>query len=643
MRVNIHKICFMAVIAVLPFMHQLPVYADVQSMVKRLASPKQIERWAVEVEFWSVDSSAITDVLPMLKDADPKIRIAAAEALWHLRNRDAIVPLKDALSDTDPKVVTRIKEILNRFDPRHEPEHKTNRPEKLDSALFNTMIASNDEQKQMDAMGLIPAGTDPEVFDLAVQLIKHKNKRVASEAASILCRFTDGRSDPYLLYAWKHGNEYMPGIIEYPGAKKLALIMMKSTNPQRRIEASGILKDLQDPECMGVLKAALSDKSASVRQNAADGLGRFEDRSVIPILLKALKDPDEEVRNYATSSLGDLKSHEALTPVIELLNSKKTRELSKFFYIAALEQIADPKAVPALMKCLKSSEWNTKEMAISALAHFKVKKATPQICKALKDDEGLVRGEAARALGELGDPKTADYLLSALKDKDTNVRAAAMLSLARLKDKRAYAILIKMADECKPGIGLYAAAALGTYKDKRAYPHIIPYLTNTYSPSAYAISYSLVSLGDERAIKPLISAITRGWNVPHNDFECGCEQPDTGIAAKTIMELNTPEGNEFLLKCLEERNLPVVKGAYRFFINQGIEGSEETIITAMHIDSLYIAKMLINSGNSKLMEAGQKYLHTHHEDVYLPFDKTGCPKWGSKQPATMMEEDRYYL
>ena len=351
--------------------------------------------------------------------------------------------------------------------------------------------------------------------------------------------------------------------------KGLALTMMKSTNPARRIEASGILKDLEDPECMSVLKAAMSDKSANVRQNAAEGLGKFEDRSVIPILLKALKDPDEDVRNYAASSLGDLKAHEALVPIIELLNSKKTREDGKFYYIAALEQIGDPKAVPTLMKCLKSSEWNTKEMAISALAHFKVKKATPQICAALKDTDGLVRGEAARALGELGDPKTADCLLPALKDKDTNVRSAAMMALARLKDKRAYDILVKMADECKPGIGLYAAAALGTYKDKRAYPHIIPYLTNTYTPNACAISYSLASLGDNRAIKPLISAINRGWIIGHDSVICGCMLPDIGIAAETIMELNTPEGNDFLLKCLEEKNLPVIKGAIPIFHQPG--------------------------------------------------------------------------
>ena len=164
MRVNINKICFIAVIAVLPFMHLSPVYADVQSMVKQLASPKQIERWAVEVELWSVDSSAVTDVLPMLKDPDPKIRIAAAEALWHLRNRDAIDPLKEALSDTDPKVTARIKEILRNFDPPHQPEHKSNRPEKLDTALFNTMISSKDEQKQRDAMSMIPAGTDSRDF-----------------------------------------------------------------------------------------------------------------------------------------------------------------------------------------------------------------------------------------------------------------------------------------------------------------------------------------------------------------------------------------------------------------------------------------------------------------------------------------------
>ena len=53
----------------------------------------------------------------MLKDEDPKIRIACAQALGQIGSKEALEPLAKSLWDDDWNVRKVVEESLNRIDP----------------------------------------------------------------------------------------------------------------------------------------------------------------------------------------------------------------------------------------------------------------------------------------------------------------------------------------------------------------------------------------------------------------------------------------------------------------------------------------------------------------------------------------------
>jgi HEAT repeat protein len=61
--------------------------------------------------------SDITPFLTLLKDKDPKMRIAAAKSLGQIGNKEALKWLAKLLWDDDWKVKKEIENALNAIDP----------------------------------------------------------------------------------------------------------------------------------------------------------------------------------------------------------------------------------------------------------------------------------------------------------------------------------------------------------------------------------------------------------------------------------------------------------------------------------------------------------------------------------------------
>jgi HEAT repeat protein len=251
--------------------------------------------------------------------------------------------------------------------------------------------------------------------------------------------------------------------------------------------------------------------------------------------------------------------------------------------------------------------------------------------KALKDPDERVRSSAAQALGAIGDNRAYNALIVAVKDKDDLVRSAAIRSLGELGDTRAFDILAKMADNGeKPTDAVAAADALATMGDPRAYPHIVPLLYLSDPVMGASVASALARIGDKRAVRPLIGAIQKGWVVREGTLVCGCEEPFRDAAAEALMEMNDAEGNAFLLSALKQGDLAVVQGASRFFISQGVPGSEQTLLKVLN--STGMAEDFARCGNPVLSEAGKAWLYDH-PDVQGTYDDvpdTSPVQWGSK-------------
>ena len=113
----------------------------------------------------------------------------------------------------------------------------------------------------------------------------------------------------------------------------------------------------------------------------------------------------------------------------------------------------------------------------------------------------------AEALCKIGLP-AEDALISALKSTDKYTGQAAAVALATLGDRRAVEPLI---DALKTNLKTEAAEALATLADVRAVEPLIAALQNTRLAMEQVAAKALGKLGDARAVEPLIAALSHKY------------------------------------------------------------------------------------------------------------------------------------
>ncbi len=126
---------------------------------------------------------------------------------------------------------------------------------------------------------------------------------------------------------------------------------------------------------------------------------------------------------------------------------------------------------------LESKDVDTRGRVLGELIS-RGKRAVPALLKALKSESPSTRALAAEGLANIADPSTADALARAVKDSDGDVRARAAQALARIDDPRALDALIDTLDDA-PDL-LHAEYSLSAYTlagyGPRALPAVAPLL-----------------------------------------------------------------------------------------------------------------------------------------------------------------------
>ncbi|MUH01029.1 PBS lyase [Scytonema sp. UIC 10036] len=167
----------------------------------------------------------------------------------------------------------------------------------------------------------------------------------------------------------------------------------------------------------------------------------------IPELIAILEDEDaeEELRWYAARILGDLKSQDAIAPLMTLLQ-KSESEAIKEVTATALGQMGTV-AIATLTELLvqdnideNSSYQNsihgeeTRLLAVKALACIRQKEIIPPLLSVVRDPQVTIRVTAIEALSSFHDPRVPPVLLNALDDIAAPVRKEAVLGLGCRRD-----------------------------------------------------------------------------------------------------------------------------------------------------------------------------------------------------------------
>jgi HEAT repeat protein len=200
--------------------------------------------------------------------------------------------------------------------------------------------------------------------------------------------------------------------------------------------------------------------------------GQQSPQSEIEQLTSELKSSDEEKRREATLMLAALETPAAIPALTSALNDPSERV--RAHAIAGLSRLSDPSLVSVIAARLAQDKKPfVRKAAAYALGKFGSPEGTAALVAALKDKDIEVRGAAAVALGEYADQAAVVPLTGALSDKSEFVRAhsARALGVNGRAAQQAVPLLIKLlASDKDQHVKRMVATALGRIGERAALP-----------------------------------------------------------------------------------------------------------------------------------------------------------------------------
>ena len=307
-----------------------------------------------------------------------------------------------------------------------------------------------------------------------------------------------------------------------PTALDHALLALKDEDPDSRIKAIHKLALLPDERVVEPLINALRDESYRVVDAARDALSRIP--AAASSLVRALKDARWTVRRAAAEALKSSADDQAVGPLIEALQDSEWNVRNAA--VEALTPLADPRAVEPLLALLKNDNAVIKTSAANALGQLRDPRTIAPLIKASSDENMCLRIAACEGLGKLSDSQAVEPLMLLLKDKHILVQAAAVRALGELGDPRAAQPIIDRMYWCSnkelSEAVIFALTRLGT-------EHVLsPLLSLMKSPTLDVtvrkhLPIILGQLGDERAIEPLVKALS-DWRFSYPSCAAPCAE-----------------------------------------------------------------------------------------------------------------------
>jgi len=367
---------------------------------------------------------------------------------------------------------------------------------------------------------------------------------------------------------------------------------LQSFDSSLREQAAQALGRTGDSRAVRHLVAALKDDDSDVRQKAAEALDRLgwqaKDEAEQQIyfiakrdwdkclkmnsvtmkeLIRVMNDKNPQVRKKATETLGRIENP-AVEPLVAALRDDNDRVRAKA--ADALIKIGGISVTQAFIVALTDNNPYTREKAADALGCIGDSCATKLLVAALNDTNWKVREKAAEALGRIGDSDAVEPLVAVLKDDDSDVRQKAAEALDRLgwqagneAEKRLYFIAKKDWDECLKLNGVTIKALTRVLSDKN--PQVRKEATET-----------LVKIGDLGTVQALILALE------NNNSDIRKE------AAETLGNIGHSEAVKPLIVLLKDIDPDVRQAATEALVKIGGIHAMEQLISALQDRNSYI-------------------------------------------------------
>lgn len=219
----------------------------------------------------SKSKRVVLALVAALKDGDPTVRAAAAEALGRLGDASAAGDLAAALRDSEPTVQREATFALAELED----------PRAVEPLIAATRLADAEvREKAADALGNLE---DPRAIPALERLLSDQNTQVRKSAINALSQF------------------------ELTAAPEALLAALRDQNAEVRHEAAHTVGHIGDRRAVTALKTLLEDPNSEVRDAAVEALHEIGDEAALQALIGALKSPYPEVRRASAEALGQKK------------------------------------------------------------------------------------------------------------------------------------------------------------------------------------------------------------------------------------------------------------------------------------------------------------------------------------------------
>ncbi|MEW6599360.1 MAG: DUF3859 domain-containing protein [Nitrospirota bacterium] len=246
----------------------------------------------------------------------------------------------------------------------------------------------------------------PSITYLA-KALKDKNpavKRYAIEALSLLKAVEAVKPMVNALYDKDaQVRSYAESYLKDMGAQavKRLLPLMNEKDPVVRLSALRILGTLGEERALDpLLKALGNDKLRSVASEAIEPLGGIKHSRALKTLIQLLKDDNSNIRHHAINALGSMGDNQAVTPLLELLETEKDINMLNRI-INSLSLIGDKNASQKIIVFLNHDNSQTRIQAATALLKIAAPDSVAALVNALGDKESIVRDYSYKALKEI--------------------------------------------------------------------------------------------------------------------------------------------------------------------------------------------------------------------------------------------------
>jgi HEAT repeat protein len=317
------------------------------------------------------------------------------------------------------------------------------------------------------------------------------------------------------------GPAFLPMLHGQLGTEKKAEVKVAVVRLIGQLKDRGSVQPLVD----AVSWNATDGDANKVNRELASALGQIGDAAALPTLMRMLKARDNYVQVEAIQALGALRAKEAVEPLIAIALDDNSEPFIAKKAVQALGEIADPKAVPALVKLMfKQHPRGQLFYAESSFALYQIgQPASDALLPVIKgEDKALIAwarenrvaepalyAKSAQVLGDLHEPRATPALLSKLAYKGGDpamellVRMKAADALGRLRAKEGAKPISALVGTEEPEARIDYAWALARIGSRDALPALLKSAPTGIWDAREASLSAIGMIGDEREVGAL--------------------------------------------------------------------------------------------------------------------------------------------